>query len=235
MKLIGSVEPGPVRAGGPGGKCGYGFVLDELEPQLGTGAYAVVEAARDLDAWIEIMDGETVDLRENRRRLATGASEFAVAVPEIGDTLTTLLSLVRQPAPAPPEIAAIAASALRLSAWAAGAGAASTAVAFAQLAMEADAESGTADPRFALELGRAALAHPRCADAAAEWLTWAAREAMRRSRWQVAADAWDTLAGIAARDGDAPTAKRLGGLRDRCAAKVGDGPVDAAAHPPGPA
>ena len=228
MKLIASAEPGPVRLGEPRSKCGYGFVLDELEPRFGTGAYGVVEAARDLDSWIEIMDGETVALHENRRRLATAPSEFQAALPEVGDVLTTLLALVRRPAPGPPEIAAVAEAALRISAWAADVAAASTAVAFAQLALEADAESGTPDPRFALELGRATLAHLQDAPAAAEWLAWGAREAMRRSRWSVAAEAWGALAGLAAARGDAIMAARLGRIGNRCAGKTGAGTVDPA-------
>jgi hypothetical protein len=177
---------------------GYGFILDELEPLVGQGAHGVVEGARDLDAWIEIQDGETVGVRENRRRLATRPSEHATAVPALAPPLAELLDLVRDPAPSDLLMRAVARAALAVSRWAAHRGAPNTALTFAQLAQEADAETGAPDPRFALEVGRSALAVAEFYDAGMEWLHWAAHEAARQRYWAVAAEAWTVLAALEA-------------------------------------
>lgn len=192
---------------------GYGFILDELEPLVGQGAYGVVEAARDLDAWIEIQDGESVGVRENRRRLATRPSEHATAVPALAPRLAELLDLVRVPAPGELQVRAVARAALAVSRWAAHRGAPNTALTFAQLAQEADAETGAPHPRFALEVGRCALSVAEFSDAGMEWLHWAAHESARQRYWAVAAETWAVLAALEAFP-PLPVIQRGSGSRD---------------------
>lgn len=202
-------EPPAIRIDRSADAAGYGFILDELEPRVGTGAYAVVEAARDLDAWIERMDGETVGEREIRRRLRTAPTEFAREVPALGDVLPQLLGLLRRPEPGERDAREIARLALVVSGWAESLGAVGSAVAFAQLAQEADAEASPADPQFACELGRVAAAGPGHEDLGAAWLTWAVLKARHLGRWDVAVRALDALTERATRRGEAVPAARL--------------------------
>ena len=209
MKRFLPHEPAAIRLDRSAGAASYDFILDELEPRVGTGAYAVVEAARDLDAWIERMDGETVGERETRRRLRAAPTEFAHDVPELADTLPPLLGLLRRPEPGEREAREIARLALLVSTWAESLGAVGSAIAFAQLAQEADAEASPADPRFACELGRMAAAAPKHEERGAEWLTWAALQARQLGRWDIATRALHALAECAARRGEAAPAARL--------------------------
>lgn len=202
-------EPPAIRVDRSAGAACYGFILDELEPQVGTGAYAVVETARDLDAWIERMDGETVGEREIRRRLCTAPTEFAREVPALGDVLPQLLDLLRRPEPGEREAREIARLALLVSAWAESLGAVRSAIAFAQLAQEADAEASPADPHFACELGRVAADAPGHEVLGAAWLTWAALHARQLGRWDVAVRALHALVERAVRRGEAAPAARL--------------------------
>jgi hypothetical protein len=169
----------------------------------------VVEAARDLDAWVEVQDGDATQERENRRRLATTRSEFATAVPELQPTLPSLLAMLRAGRPGTLEIRAIAQEAHRVSGWAEALGTLGTAITFAQLAQEADFATQTPDPRLAYELGRVAVKTADCASRGVEWLEWAAREGRRLRRWNVTVDALAALADHAQRQGERHAATNL--------------------------
>lgn len=152
-------------------------LLEELEPTLGEGAYAVVETARDLDAFIDLYEAERCNERENRRRLRTAPTEFTPAVPEVRTSLDGILRLVRLPAPEPADLTDIAECAHRVAIWAEGRGAVATALTFLQLAQEADEDAGRSDPQLQYDLGRVAVTVPEHRDRGVAWLDEAAARA----------------------------------------------------------
>lgn len=155
----------------------FSAVLEELEPTLAEGAYAVTEAARDLLAFIELSEGEHCNARENRRRLRTRPSEFVTAVPELSETLARLLKVVRAEDTSGGHLKDVAALAHKVVIWAEARGAFATALIFAQLAQEADEDSGTTDPRLTYDLGRLAAAVPELRADGVAWLEHAREHA----------------------------------------------------------
>lgn len=228
MRLKLPEDPAAIWIEEPPGAPRYSFILDELEPLVACGAYGVVEAARDLDAWIQVQDGDDTHERENRRRLASMRSEFATAVPELQPTLPSLLALLRAGPPGTLEIRAIGLEAQRIAAWAEALGATGTAITFAQLAQEADFATRAPDPRFAYELGRVALMSPGYAVRGVEWLEWAVREGRRLARWEVAADALTLLSRHAERQGDRHAAMNLRRRAGRARLRLAHGGADPA-------
>ena len=149
----------------------FSRLLDELEPVVGCeAAYAITETARDVYAFIEHVEGEHCNARENLRRLRTSPTEFARAVPELQGTLERLLDLVRMDGGPRERCNAIAARAGEVRFWAETRGAVLTAVAFAQLAQDANEDSGMPDPAFAYDLGRIAASLPEQREAGVAWL-----------------------------------------------------------------
>lgn len=169
-------------------------LLDELEPGLGEGAYAIVEAARDLDAFIDLHEGEKCNARENRRRLRTSPTEFITRVPDLRPTLERLLHMIRMEAPSPADLHSIARDAHQVAIWAEQHGAPRTALIYAQLAQEADEDSGVFDPQFEFDLGRLAVALPAYREAGLEWLEQAAGRARELGRTDLAERAAALLA-----------------------------------------
>ena len=169
----------------------FSAMLDELEPVLGDGADAFTEAARDLDAFVDLIEGEHCNARENRRRLQTRPTELEADLPELSEAFLRLVRLIRIEAPSADHLKEIGARAHQVAIWAEGRGAVATALTFAQFAQEVDHDSGAADPQLAFDLGRMAVAVPEYREAGVAWLEHAAEIArdLGRSDFAEAASA----------------------------------------------
>ena len=177
----------------------YCELLEAWEPSIAEGAYGLVETARDLDAFLAILDGDSLDERENRRRLRTRPTEFSAAVPGLGDTLVRVLDLMRTAATSPEHLHLIARGAHEVAMWAEHRGSPATALIFAQLAHEIHHHSGAVDPQLAFDLGRFAVAIPDEREAGVACLRLAAEEALAAGLDALAEEA----SALAALDGGA--------------------------------
>lgn len=171
----------------------FSAVLEELEPTIGVGAYALIELARDLDAFVDLFEGEHCNERENRRRLRTKPTEFAAAIPDLRETLLRLLELIRIDAPSADHLKQIGRRAHEVAIWAESRRAVITALTFAELAQEVDHDSGTPDPQLSFDLGRMAVAVPEFRQAGVACLSHAAAVARGVGRCDLA-EAASTLA-----------------------------------------
>lgn len=180
-----------------------GQLLDELEPTLGEGAYAVVETARDLDAFIDLYEAERCNERENRRRLRTAPTEFTPAASEVRTSLEGILRLVRLAAPQPADLTDIAECAHRVATWAEERGAVATALTFLQLAQEVDEDAGRSDPQLQYDLGRVAVTVPEHREGGIAWLDEAAARAGAVGRGDLAEQAASLAAQMRAHVGEA--------------------------------
>jgi hypothetical protein len=184
------------------------WLLAELEPVLGAGAPAVVEAVRDVEAWIS---SRAEALREARTSRVDGvpAAGPARAASRLWEVLQPLQRLLRAVPTDDHQARPLAALCLGAALWAYETDLHRTAAVFAHLAQRVDRPLLPPDPRYAYELGRLALAVPELAERAAEWLTWSALEARRLGRWEVFGPALRALADHVAARGEPVAAARL--------------------------
>ncbi|HEX8695255.1 MAG TPA: hypothetical protein VF746_22780 [Longimicrobium sp.] len=196
-------------------------VLDEIGGDVGL---LLWQALRDITLWASVPAGKreglfTPDAAGCRLRLLLSAA----AEPAVEVSLTTLTSVVGDPAAADPEIVSLVC--LQLSRWAEARGALATALGYAQAAALATPE----DPGPAYAAGSLALRWRRSARSET-WLRRAIGLARRAKDWNVYALAYVDLGALYARRGNAQAAERYYVQALRAARRHGLTPVRGAAR-----
>lgn len=193
-------QPPPLRLKGEDTPEGRRRFIRELEPILGTAAYAVLQAENAVKALL----------------LNTAAPKISGGPGTIAASLATLRVTLHGGLDAGVHIQNVALSCRELSRSAEAQRAYLTAFLFARLAWAAASRTDSELVYLCEKARLAAIGVPELATRGREWLTWAATEGRRSARWDVVSLATATLAdlladevNLTANEDDALTASRL--------------------------